>query len=266
MIALDLDGTLLDSHARVSTGNAAAIAACQAAGVRVTLATGKLLISARHICDQLGLREPQITANGAALMGRDPERILDVSPLPAADYQAAMAALAEYELPAAAYTPHAIYTAALDPRLHAVVVIHEPQPIVLPDVAHRAAVDGAPFVKVLTMLDQHDPASTATEADLRARFAGGLTVVRTSPVFLEFLAPGVSKGRALRRLAGLLDLDLAAVLAIGDSYNDLPLLATAGFSVAMGNAPPEVQAAAQAVTADNDHDGVAAAIYRYVLP
>jgi hydroxymethylpyrimidine pyrophosphatase-like HAD family hydrolase len=64
----------------------------------------------------------------------------------------------------------------------------------------------------------------------------------------------------------MLDLPMGRVLAIGDSYNDLALLQAAGLGVAMANAPPEVQAVADAVTLDNDHDGVAAAIYRYVLP
>ena len=59
-------------------------------------------------------------------------------------------------------------------------------------------------------------------------------------------------------------LPLSATLAIGDSYNDLPMLAAAGLGVVMGNAPPAIQAAAGVLTADNDHDGVALALRRYV--
>jgi len=266
LIALDLDGTLLDSRARISAGNAQAIAACHAAGVRVTLATGKLLVSARAMCAQLGLVEPQITANGAALMGLAPERVLAVSPLPAPEYPPVMQALRDCGLPAAAYTPFAIYTPQYDPRLAAIVAIHEPQPIVTAEVVALPVAGGHPVIKILTVLDQGRRETAAVEAALSARFEPRLTVVRTSRLFFEFLAPGVSKGVALQRLAGLLGVEMSRVLAIGDSYNDLPLLAAAGLGVAMANAPAEVQAVAGAVTLDNDHDGVAAAIYRYVLP
>lgn len=266
LIALDLDGTLLDSRARISAGNAAAISACHAAGVRVTLATGKLLAATRHMCRDLGITEPQITANGAVIINAAPEAVLHVDPLPVAGYQAAMAALAEYGLPMAAYTPFAIHTPGPDPRLDVLVAIHEPPPRVVPDIATRAAIDGAPFVKVLTVLEQGRPETPAIEAALRARFEPALTVVRTSALFFEFLAPGVDKGRALRRLAAILGVPMDRVLAIGDSYNDLALLQAAGLGVAMANAPPEVQAVADAVTLDNDHDGVAAALYRFVLP
>jgi Cof subfamily protein (haloacid dehalogenase superfamily) len=266
LIALDLDGTLLDSRARISAGNAAAIRACHAAGVRVTLATGKLLAATRGMCRDLGITGPQITANGGGISTVLPEGVLHVDPLPVAGYQAAMAALAEYGLPMAAYTPFAIHTPHPDPRLDVLVAIHEPPPLVVPDIATRAAMDGAPFVKVLTVLEQGRPETPAIEAALCARFAPALTVVRTSALFFEFLAPRVDKGRALRRLAALLGVPMARVLAIGDSYNDLALLEAAGLGVAMANAPPEVQAIADAVTLDNDHDGVAAAIYRYVLP
>ena len=128
LIALDLDGTLLDSRARISAGNAVAIAACHAAGVQVTLATGKLLVSARLIAEQLGLTEPQITANGAVIMAVGAATPLRVAAMPNEGYQQAMAALLAAGLPAAAYTPFAIYTPEFDPRLELVVAIHEPRP------------------------------------------------------------------------------------------------------------------------------------------
>lgn len=73
------------------------------------------------------------------------------------------------------------------------------------------------------------------------------------------------KGTALRLVAGKLDIPLGQVLAIGDNPNDLPMFAAAGASAAMGNAPPDVRAAATVVGPSNDEEGVAWAVRRYVL-
>ena len=265
LVALDLDGTLLDSASRISPANAAAIAACTAAGVTVTIATGKLFVSVAPMVVALGLVGPQILNNGAVVIDAADGAVLHMTPLPPLATPAVVAALLAYGLPAAVYTPHAIHTPTRDPRIDLLLDIHEPEPLVLPDVGQRSAVGGWPFVKILTVLDTADPATPAIEAALQAMFAPTLTVVRTSRTFYEFLAPGVDKGAALQWLAARLGLPLSATLAIGDSYNDLPLLAAAGLGVAMGNAPPAIQAAATALTADNDHDGVALALRRYVL-
>ena len=82
---------------------------------------------------------------------------------------------------------------------------------------------------------------------------------------MEVNAPGVSKGPGLMALAQALGLDRREVMAVGDSGNDRTMIELAGLGVAMGNATDEVKQAADAVTADNEHDGVALAIERYVL-
>ena len=82
---------------------------------------------------------------------------------------------------------------------------------------------------------------------------------------LEFTAQGVSKATGLRFLADYLGLTLAQTMAIGDSENDAEMLRAAGLGVAMGNAYPQVKALADAVTDDNESDGVAKAIQKYLL-
>ncbi len=75
----------------------------------------------------------------------------------------------------------------------------------------------------------------------------------------------VNKGRSLEIVARYLGIPLAQVMAIGDSWNDAPLLQAAGFGVAMGSAPAELREVADAVVTDVAHDGVAEALERYVL-
>jgi hydroxymethylpyrimidine pyrophosphatase-like HAD family hydrolase len=87
----------------------------------------------------------------------------------------------------------------------------------------------------------------------------------SDPLYLEFNAPGVSKGRALRWLARRLDIPLAQTLAIGDQHNDVEMLAEAGHSVAMAGSPDAVRQAARHVTVSLEDDGAAVAIEALVL-
>jgi len=83
--------------------------------------------------------------------------------------------------------------------------------------------------------------------------------------FINVVAPGVSKGKALEALVSHVGIPLTKVIAIGDGTNDIPLLALAGIGIAMGNAPAEVKAAADYITLDVDRGGIAEAIQKFLL-
>src|SRR4029077_8831245 len=103
------------------------------------------------------------------------------------------------------------------------------------------------------------------EARTRERFDGRAYVTRSLPEFVEVLDPSVDKGDALTFVAGRLGIQMNEVVAIGDSWNDAPLLRAAGFAIAMGSSPPELRRVAHAVVGDVAHDGVVEAIESYVL-
>ncbi len=83
--------------------------------------------------------------------------------------------------------------------------------------------------------------------------------------FINIVAPGVSKGKALEVLASYLSIPLAEVVAIGDGANDISLLAKAGLAIAMENAVDELKAVADYITPDVEHNGVARAINKFLL-
>ena len=93
--------------------------------------------------------------------------------------------------------------------------------------------------------------------------ASFIALVNTNSLILAVLIGALCSG--LLALAGKLGLRRDQVMAVGDSGNDLSMIEDAGLGVAMGNATPEILAAADAVTADNNHDGVALAIEKYAL-
>lgn len=102
-------------------------------------------------------------------------------------------------------------------------------------------------------------------AELSTRFAGRLNIVRSHDILIEGIAAGVTKGRALAKLAGMLGAPQAAVMAIGDHDNDAPMIAWAGLGVAMGDAAPTARAAARWLAPPLAEDGAAVAIERFVL-
>jgi Cof subfamily protein (haloacid dehalogenase superfamily) len=103
------------------------------------------------------------------------------------------------------------------------------------------------------------------EQDLGATLADRATVVRSQSYYLDITHPLANKGVALSELARLLDIPLVEIAVIGDGRNDLAMFGRSGFSIAMGNASPEVQRAADFVTDSNREDGFAKAIERFIF-
>lgn len=259
LIALDLDGTLLDSRHRLSPANAAAVADCLAAGAEVLLATGRVFWSARSYARQLGLRGPQITLNGAVFADAASGRLTTRAGLTRPQLATVVAALAHRGVAYVAYSPEATYAEPGSPPDRLALLADYGEPPARP-LSRAELLDLPEPIKVLSFLPPGP-----LDAELAAELGDTVEVMRTGPHFLEFLHPGVSKGAALAELMHRRGLGAEQVLAIGDGENDISMFAVAGMSVAMGGASPAVRAAARAETAGCDEDGVALALRRYAL-
>lgn len=257
LIAIDLDGTLLDPEHRLSQANHMAIKACLARDIQVMIATGRLFASVAPYARTLGLDGPQITLNGAVLGDAASGRLTTRASLNPAQLSDVLDTLCARDIPYTIFGPDAIYAEPGTPHLDILDSYGEP-PAVLLDRADMLRLP-AP-VKVLTFLNPGP-----LDAELGAALGDRVEVVRSGALFLEFLSPGVSKGMALRELMAQRSIPPAEVLAIGDSENDLSMFAVAGMSIAMANAAAHIQARAAAITSDCRSDGVALAVQRYVL-
>lgn len=257
LIALDLDGTLLNHEHRISPANRAAIDRCRARGAHVLIATGRMFASVHPYARELGLRGLQITLNGAVLADPVTERLITRDQLSAEQLGAVVAALVERRCPYAIFGPETIYAEHGTPHLHVLEAYGEPPAVALA----RADLLKLPRpIKVLTFASPG-----AFDAEMSDALGQMVEVIRTGGQFLEFLPPGVGKGAALTELMQRYAIARDEVLAIGDSENDLSMFAAAGMSVAMGSAPERIRAAADAVTLDTANDGVAVALRRYAL-
>ena len=104
------------------------------------------------------------------------------------------------------------------------------------------------------------------DGQVKTALDGRATVARSQPYYLDITAPKGNKGDGVAALAAAMGVDLASVAVLGDQRNDLPMFARAGVSIAMGQGPQEVRAAATYVSRSNDEDGVAHAIDEIILP
>ena len=260
LLLLDLDDTLLGKDLEISPANRAALAAAAAAGVGVTLASGRMFRSMRPYAETLDLALPLITYNGALarpLSGPD----LWHQPLANATARALLAELARYDATVHLYLDDRLYVERLDERVLRYTA--------------NARVEAEPVGDLLSFLGEGEPtkmlALGAPEcvAELRqslgGEFADRAEITISKPTYLEIMAPGISKAVALARLAAHLGLAQSETMAIGDGPNDLGMLAQAGLGVAVGNAPPEVLAKVEHVVAPSDRDGVAEAVRRFIL-
>jgi Cof subfamily protein (haloacid dehalogenase superfamily) len=257
LIALDVDGTLLDSAHRLTPRVRAAVRAARARGIHVALATGKLLRSTADLVAALELAGPQITNNGATIMPAAGGAPLAFWPLEPGPLAATLAAIrrADPTLGIAWYTPDDILTDAPPGPLDDVLAAYHEPPI-----QHVAALGASLPTPAKLLVTGAPERLAALRAAVTPALAGVTRIITTTPDFLEFFSLRASKGLALEAVAARLDLDREEVVAIGDGENDIALLDAAGTAVAMANAVPALRAHATALTASNDADGVALAI------
>jgi Cof subfamily protein (haloacid dehalogenase superfamily) len=252
LIVMDLDGTLLDPHSRISSRTRAALERADAAGVAIAVATGRSYSLLRYFCGDLPLSGPQITFNGAVVVDPVTARPTFLQAVPVALVSPVLDFLHDEAVFACYYTEDAIYVPDHSPLERALAPAGFPQPIAVPDLH---ALKHLPCLKLVAVAEPERIASLRPRAE--SVFGDRLYVTQTSSVLLEFLHPEVSKGAALREAMIYLGLDPAEVIAFGDGHNDIDMLEAAGTGVAMGNASAEVQAVADLVAPSNAEDGIA---------
>jgi hydroxymethylpyrimidine pyrophosphatase-like HAD family hydrolase len=279
LLALDIDGTLVGHDFRISPRTEAAIRGAVARGVRVSLATGRMASSAAVYAHRLGLTEPLIGHQGAVVR-RMPARASGTEPAsqPGQPFRAPVGRLVHHTSLAAAVARDAITWCLahdLDPHvntLERIVVwrgdrrFEDYSGYLGPDaeiVADLRRAIRRPVSKVIAVGQAPRPMELVAEA--RLAFAGRAEVTVSHPRFLEFVALGVSKGRAVSWLARQGGIPMSRVMTIGDALNDLEMISMAGHGAAMSTAPDVVRAAARYIAPPVEDDGVATLIEALIL-
>jgi len=270
LIGIDLDGTLLDSHGRLSPANRDAIRAAVAAGIHVVIVTGRSYPFARPVADPLPESVSLIVSNGAVERRMDGSRV--ASRL--LDRDTARAVLAD--------TPGYRHGAAL-------IFDRDREGQLVFDTMDWAHPGRAPYWRKNSVhIVRVSPLEDALVEDpVQVMFNGGVAEMRVLVTRLreqarnyavslteyverdfslvDITALEATKGQALAWKTQQLGLLPEEVMAVGDNFNDLEMLEFAGTAVVMGNAAPVIRERGWHLTASHDDDGVALAIERFAL-
>lgn len=260
LVVLDVDGTLLRADGTLSTANAEAVVATEAAGVRVMLATGKTAASVLAHHRRMGLTTPIVCSQGAVVAEAD--GTIRSSRFVAPDSVRRGLALADrLGIETFVYAGATVYASRDTPYARRLGGQYEEPMTVVDDLVTVALAAGA------NKLLLHVPGELT--GDDRARLSDALSpgtrLVQAVAESIEVLPAGVSKGATVGDVIPDLGFAFDDVLAIGDGENDLELLAASGCAVAVGNAVTALLTLADHVVATNDDDGVAEALERFVL-
>ncbi|MBO9309078.1 MAG: HAD family phosphatase [Chloroflexi bacterium] len=261
LIAIDLDGTLLDSQHRLTPRTKAAVWRAAEAGLHVVIATGRPRFSGYTYAEQLGLKTPGVYLQGLAVYDGDGTLLHQITMQPETARRILRYAL-DHDLAVMVYNHQRKVTARhLSERTKLLTRYGEPMPDYVDDLLSLP--DQMPISKLI-FLERVETADAVRRA-LQAAVGDAANVFLSQPDFVEALPPNASKGAGLAWLIAHLGVPAERVLAIGDGENDIEMLQLAGFGVAMANAAPRLKAVADFVTRSNDEDGVAYAIERFIF-
>lgn len=248
LLALDIDGTLLTDQGEIAAEDRHALARARAAGLEVTLATGRLPSEALPIAEELAITLPIVCCDGAVTVCPRTQVDLHTASLGVGGVESALASFARHGLTAFLFTSKGLVAAAASEDA-AFVGGWSSAIVVARDLAAFARGPGGDHV--ITVLGVAPPQSArAAHDELAGTGISGVELSvfpldQTDRSAVRLHAAGVDKGTGVASVADSLDIASDEVAAVGDWYNDVPLFGWAGHSFAMGHAPSMVAEAAR---------------------
>ncbi|MBE6983271.1 MAG: HAD family phosphatase [Ruminococcaceae bacterium] len=270
IIAMDLDGTLLDSEKRLSEENRAALEEAANKGIEIVPTTGRIYVIIPEAVRQLPFINYAITVNGAEVYDVKNDQVIATNELTWQKAVAVMEYLDGFDVVYDCYQGGWGYMTAahlekvgdyLTSDHFKALYAHSRKPV--PELKNYLREKGEGVQKVQFCTKNGDLRAFLLE-DLKTRF-DGVAISTALPYNGEINDVNGHKGGALVKLCDHLGCTMENVMTLGDGLNDITMLQMAGVSVAMENAAPEVKAAAKYGTGSCDESGVAQAIRKFCL-
>lgn len=265
LVAIDLDGTLLNSQKEISLRNKQALMAAKQAGVKVVICTGRPLAAIGPYLEELGLQEEgdySITFNGGLVQKNDTGAIIEKTLMP-------LEAIHElYQLATTLNMPFDVLSDEVVMQLPSVpnypsIYSSLNKLLTFESYKLEELTPNRIYNKVVVAIDEAYLNERIKE--IPASFYERFEIIKTRNNLLEFMPKGITKAYGISLLAKDLGIRAEEIMTLGDEENDLPMIEYAGLGVAMANAIPLVKEAADVVTDTNDQDGVAKAVEKYIL-
>ncbi|CNJ21577.1 pyridoxal phosphatase [Yersinia aldovae] len=268
VIALDLDGTLLDHKKRILPESLSALAQARAEGVKVIVVTGRHHVAIHPFYQALQLDTPAICCNGTYLYDYQAKKVLDSDPLEPEQAIQVLRLLEQTHIHGLMYVDDAmLYQKTSDHVIRSLNWAESLPPEQRPTLLHvdsliDAAYSATSIWKFATShvdIEQLKAFATTIEGEM------GLACEWSWHDQVDVAQAGNSKGKRLQQWVESQGLSMKEVVAFGDNFNDLSMLETAGLGVAMGNSADAIKQRADLVIADNEQPGIAHVIRQHVL-
>jgi len=280
LIAIDLDGTLLSSNIDISAENIQAIQAAQQAGHVVMICSGRAPEDIKTVIDKTPLQCPVAGSNGTMVIADG--KLLSQISINKDIVKNVTEVLNQKEYPFKIYSNKGIFVAStwsermlsfldknqevlnhLTPKEYKLMT---EQPKETDSIKIFEELDAVLAIEDLTVQKFFIPTISGKEELISSleKFEG-ISITTSGPFNIEIMDTNGHKGNGIRVMAEYFNIPIENTVAIGDNFNDVPMLETAGLSIAMGNGDPAVKEMADVVTLTNNENGVAHAINKYIL-
>ena len=265
LIALDIDGTLLNTEKKITENVFNSIQEAKKSGAKVVLSTGRPLPGVTPLLKELNLTDDGdyvICFNGAVVQEVKSEKVISNIEMSYDDFKTIYKVVKELDTkvhintPTNVITPHEVpskYTVH-EATLNQIPVVYKSEDDINEDIT---------FCKIM-IIDEPEKLEEVLNV-LPKELYDNYTVVRSAPFFLEFLNKKANKGTALQSLCENIGIDVEHTIAVGDEENDQHMIHLAGLGVAMGNARDSIKDIANYITKSNNEHGVAHVIDKFIL-
>lgn len=280
LIAIDLDGTLLSSNLDISNENIQAIQHAQEAGHLVMICSGRAPEDIKVVLDQTPLQCPLAGSNGTMVVADG--KLLSQISINKETVKSIAAILDEKKYPFKIYTSQGIFVASSwTERMNTFLEQNPDISKNLTPKEYKLMTEQPKETDTLKLFNDLNQVLAPQEVTVQKFFiptlsgkaelistiekVAGISVTTSGPFNIEIMDINGHKGNGIRVMAEYFNIPIEHTVAIGDNFNDVPMLKTAGLSIAMGNGDPAVKEIADVVTLTNNEHGVAHAIEKYVL-
>lgn len=260
LMAVDIDGTLLNDEGKLSENTIKAIRMGVEKGLIFTIATGRPIQGVENINAVINLDLPFITYNGAMVVMGKSRKILYEKSMSSIDAKNIISLGKKYGVNIMVWKNNSLFVEKINQWVERYKKISTVEPV---EVENLIDVAEGGVTKIL-WYDYTEKISEYYKT-VGSFLSGNVNYYTSQPFFLEFTDKQASKAIAMEKLGEYFGIDRKEMIAVGDGFNDLPMIEYAGLGVAMGNAPDEVKNKADFITLSNNHDGVAHVIHKFVL-
>lgn len=260
LIAVDVDGTLLNSAGILTEETKKAITACVERGVIFSISSGRPIQGVEYLNQMLGLDLPFITYNGAMVVMGKSKEILYEQKLSSQNAKNIIELGKKFDTTIMVWMENKLYTNELNDRTNKYKEIAKVEPILIDDVDEliKNGVTKILWYDEIEKIEKY-------QSEVGKYLFDSVNYHTSRPMFLEFVDINASKAIAMKRLGDHFGIEQSEMIAIGDGYNDLSMIEYAGLGVAMGNSKEAIKEKADFTTLSNDEDGVAHVIHKFIL-